>query len=206
MLEDSGLQAKVEQTTGLPMLTVQIDRQKAARYGLNVPPYSKTLWPPPSVDARPATTMFRATPQISTSWFVRRIRERLQGIKRLPIPLPRLANGTEAKPTLPLARQQQFQLALANQVSRNGKRRIVREHQRARARCGLFRRRGSARPAQIKILYRPSDELANLREFSRPRQRLADRRRRLPLVFGAAVRDVCNVKDGLPAFTASHSL
>lgn len=27
---------KVEQTTGLPMLSVQIDREKAARFGLNV--------------------------------------------------------------------------------------------------------------------------------------------------------------------------
>lgn len=32
----SGSEVKVEQTTGLPMLTVNIDRQKAARYGLNV--------------------------------------------------------------------------------------------------------------------------------------------------------------------------
>ena len=29
-------EAKVEQTTGLPVLTVSIDRGKAARYGLNV--------------------------------------------------------------------------------------------------------------------------------------------------------------------------
>ena len=29
-------EVKVEQTTGLPMLTVQIDREQAARYGLNV--------------------------------------------------------------------------------------------------------------------------------------------------------------------------
>jgi Cu/Ag efflux pump CusA len=27
---------KVEQTTGLPVLTVQIDRDKSSRYGLNV--------------------------------------------------------------------------------------------------------------------------------------------------------------------------
>jgi cobalt-zinc-cadmium resistance protein CzcA len=29
-------EVKVEQTTGLPMLTVQIDREKASRYGLNM--------------------------------------------------------------------------------------------------------------------------------------------------------------------------
>ena len=28
-------EVKVEQTTGLPMLTVNIDREKTARYGLN---------------------------------------------------------------------------------------------------------------------------------------------------------------------------
>ncbi|MCI1739563.1 MAG: efflux RND transporter permease subunit [Pseudomonas veronii] len=38
---------------GLPMLTVNIDRQKAARYGLNVAT-SRTPWPRPSAGGRPA--------------------------------------------------------------------------------------------------------------------------------------------------------
>ena len=36
-------EVKVEQTTGLPMLTVNIDRQKAARYGLNVADIQDTV-------------------------------------------------------------------------------------------------------------------------------------------------------------------
>ena len=36
-------EVKVEQTTGLPMLTVNIDRQKAARYGLNVADVQETV-------------------------------------------------------------------------------------------------------------------------------------------------------------------
>jgi cobalt-zinc-cadmium resistance protein CzcA len=34
---------KIEQTTGLPMLTVNIDRQKTARYGLNVSDIQDTI-------------------------------------------------------------------------------------------------------------------------------------------------------------------
>jgi cobalt-zinc-cadmium resistance protein CzcA len=44
-------EVKVEQTTGLPMLTVNIDRQKAARYGLNVA-ISRKPWPRPLVGGR----------------------------------------------------------------------------------------------------------------------------------------------------------
>ncbi|WP_171257027.1 efflux RND transporter permease subunit, partial [Acinetobacter baumannii] len=36
-------EVKVEQTTGLPMLTVDIDREKASRYGLNVGDVQETL-------------------------------------------------------------------------------------------------------------------------------------------------------------------
>jgi cobalt-zinc-cadmium resistance protein CzcA len=34
---------KVEQTTGLPVLTIDIDRDKAARYGLNVGDVQDTI-------------------------------------------------------------------------------------------------------------------------------------------------------------------
>ena len=49
-------EVKVEQTTGLPMLTVQIDREKTARYGLNVGDVQDTI--ATAIGGAEAGTMF----------------------------------------------------------------------------------------------------------------------------------------------------
>ncbi len=120
-------EVKVEQTTGLPMLTVNIDRQKAARYGLNVADIQDTV--ATAIGGREAGTMFEGDRRFDI--LVRlpeTLRNDLEGMKRLPIPLPRSADGTEAKSNfIPLVEVATFELAPGpNQVSReNGKRRMV---------------------------------------------------------------------------------
>ena len=117
-------EVKVEQTTGLPMLTVNIDRQKAARYGLNVADIQDTV--ATAIGGREAGTMFEGDRRFDI--LVRlpeALRNDLEGMKRLPIPLPRSA---EARINfIPLGEVATFELAPGpNQVSReNGKRRIV---------------------------------------------------------------------------------
>jgi cobalt-zinc-cadmium resistance protein CzcA len=49
-------EVKVEQTTGLPMLTVQIDRGQAARYGLNVGDIQETV--ATAIGGKEACTLF----------------------------------------------------------------------------------------------------------------------------------------------------
>ena len=49
-------EVKVEQTTGLPVLTVRVDRQKAARYGLNIGDVQEAL--AIATGGREAGTMF----------------------------------------------------------------------------------------------------------------------------------------------------
>ena len=120
-------EVKVEQTTGLPMLTVNIDRQKAARYGLNVADIQDTV--ATAIGGREAGTMFEGDRRFDI--LVRlpeALRNDLEGMKRLPIPLPRSGAGTDAKTNfIPLGEVATFELAPGpNQISReNGKRRIV---------------------------------------------------------------------------------
>ncbi|MFY0022599.1 efflux RND transporter permease subunit, partial [Acinetobacter baumannii] len=50
-------EVKIEQTTGLPMLTVDIDRQKTARYGLNVSDIQDTI--ATAIGGKEAGTLFQ---------------------------------------------------------------------------------------------------------------------------------------------------
>jgi cobalt-zinc-cadmium resistance protein CzcA len=120
-------EVKVEQTTGLPMLTVNIDRQKAARYGLNVGDVQDTI--SIAVGGREAGTLFDGDRRFDI--IVRlpeQLRTDLEAIKRLPVALPRGA-GAEGQRTsfIPLGEVATLDIAPGpNQVSReDGKRRIV---------------------------------------------------------------------------------
>ncbi|MDP2811526.1 MAG: efflux RND transporter permease subunit, partial [Rhodocyclaceae bacterium] len=120
---------KVEQITGLPMLTVRIDRQKISRYGLNVVDVQQVV--EVAVGGKEAGQVFEGDRRFDL--LVRlpeRLREDMEAIKRLPIPLPgsRTANGGETRPAyVTLGEVARFELAPGpNQVSReNGKRRAV---------------------------------------------------------------------------------
>lgn len=120
-------EVKVEQTTGLPMLTVNIDRGKTARYGLNVGDVQDAI--SIAVGGREAGTLFDGDRRFDI--LVRlpeNLRTDLEAIKRLPVALPKSV-GAEAQRTsfIPLGEVATLELAPGpNQVSReNGKRRIV---------------------------------------------------------------------------------
>lgn len=120
-------EVKVEQTTGLPMLTVNIDRQKTARYGLNVGDVQDTI--SIAVGGREAGTLFDGDRRFDiTVRLPEHLRTDLEAIKRLPVALPKGA-GAEGQRTsfIPLGEVATLDIAPGpNQVSReDGKRRIV---------------------------------------------------------------------------------
>jgi len=118
-------EVKVEQTTGLPMLSVNIDRAKAARYGLNITDIQQTV--ATAVGGREAGTFFQGDRRFDI--LVRLpdgVREDPEALRRLPVPLPQGAEGGRAT-YIPLGEVAALELAPGpNQVSReNGKRRVV---------------------------------------------------------------------------------
>jgi heavy metal efflux system protein len=119
-------EVKVEQTTGLPMLTVNIDRDKTSRYGLNVGDVQEAV--ATAIGGREAGTLFEGDRRFDI--LVRLpeyLRSDLEALKRLSIPLPRADSGNGRASYIPLGEVATLELAPGpNQVSReNGKRRIV---------------------------------------------------------------------------------
>ena len=117
-------EVNVEQTTGLPMLSVQIDREKTARYGLNVQDVQDTL--ATAIGGQQGGTMFEGDRRFDIIVRVpEAVRSDLEAIQRLPVPLP--ASGTGARKFIPLSEVAELSLSPGpNQVSReNGKRRVV---------------------------------------------------------------------------------
>ncbi|EJM95763.1 CusA/CzcA family heavy metal efflux RND transporter [Herbaspirillum sp. YR522] len=118
-------EVKIEQTTGLPMLTVDIDRQKTSRYGLNVSDIQDTI--ATAIGGKDAGTLFQGDRRFG---IVVRLPESaradLEAIRRLPLALP-LQEGTTRTSYVPLGEVASLDVAPGpNQVSReDGKRRIV---------------------------------------------------------------------------------
>ncbi|MDZ5461120.1 CusA/CzcA family heavy metal efflux RND transporter [Azohydromonas lata] len=118
-------EVNIEQTTGLPMLTVAIDRDKAARYGLNIADVQDTV--ATATGGREAGTLFEGDRRFGI--LVRlpeALRADLDAIGRLPIALPRTAQA-ERPSFIPLSEVASLQMAPGlSQVSReDGKRRVV---------------------------------------------------------------------------------
>jgi heavy metal efflux system protein len=119
-------EVNIEQTSGLPMLSVQIDREKTARYGLNVQDVQDTL--ATAVGGKEGGTMFEGDRRFDIIVRVpESVRTDLEAIKRLPVPLPGSADGKGARRFIPLSEVADLSLAPGpDQVSReNGKRRVV---------------------------------------------------------------------------------
>jgi cobalt-zinc-cadmium resistance protein CzcA len=117
-------EVKIEQTTGLPMLTVHIDREKASRYGLNMGDVQDTI--STALGGREAGTVFEGDKRFDIQ--VRlpdAVRNDMAALGRLPIALPRAADGRLG--FVPLSSVATLDIAPGpNQVSReDGKRRIV---------------------------------------------------------------------------------
>ncbi|MNF50261.1 Cobalt-zinc-cadmium resistance protein CzcA [compost metagenome] len=120
-------EVKVEQTTGLPVLTIDIDRDKAARYGLNVGDVQDTI--AVAVGGRSAGTLYEGDRRFDM--VVRlsdAMRQDVEGLSKLLIPVPALLNGSADQIGF-IALSEVASLDLApgpNQVSReNGKRLVI---------------------------------------------------------------------------------
>jgi cobalt-zinc-cadmium resistance protein CzcA len=116
-------EVKVEQTTGLPMLSVNIDRAKATRYGLNMNEVQEAV--ATAIGGREAGTFFQGDRRFDI--LVRlpeTVRQDVEALRRLPIALPK---GTGPTAYVPLGEVASLDIAPGpNQVSReDGKRRVV---------------------------------------------------------------------------------
>ncbi|MYN21012.1 CusA/CzcA family heavy metal efflux RND transporter [Rugamonas sp. FT107W] len=120
---DGATEVKVEQTGGLPVLTVRIDRASTARYGLNVADVQDTI--ATAIGGQQAGTLFEGDRRFDI--VVRlpdALRTDLEALRRLPLPLPRAGGAANF---IPLGEVAAFDIAPGpNQVSReDGKRRVV---------------------------------------------------------------------------------
>ncbi|MFM9864883.1 MAG: efflux RND transporter permease subunit [Micropepsaceae bacterium] len=117
---------KVEQVTGLPLLSIIPDRQALARHGLTIADVQDVA--ATALGGRPAGQIFEGDQRFDV--VVRmpeNVRNSLEAVSRLPIPLPgHERNGTDPA-FVPLSEIAQLELATGpNQISReNGKRRVV---------------------------------------------------------------------------------
>ncbi|MDO8465676.1 MAG: CusA/CzcA family heavy metal efflux RND transporter, partial [Gallionella sp.] len=115
---------KVEPTTGLPMLTIQIDREKTARLGINVGDVQEAI--AIAVGGREAGVLFQGDRRFDI--IVRlpeRLRNDMEAMKQLPIHLPvDKASGQDRPAYLQLGDVATFEIAPGpNQISReDGKR------------------------------------------------------------------------------------
>ncbi|CAN7400016.1 CusA/CzcA family heavy metal efflux RND transporter [Massilia sp. LjRoot122] len=117
-------EVKVEQTGGLPMLTVNIDREKTARFGLNIGDVQEAL--AIATGGRDAGTMFEGDRRFDiVVRLPENLRTDLDALRQLPIPLP--ASDGRATSYIPLGEVAGLEFSPGpNQISReNGKRRIV---------------------------------------------------------------------------------
>ncbi|WP_313417094.1 efflux RND transporter permease subunit, partial [Pseudomonas oryzihabitans] len=115
-------EVKVEQTSGLPLLSVQIDRERAARYGLNVGDIQDVI--ATALGGRKAGTLFEGDRRFD---LMIRLPETLRSdpavLARLPIPLPAVEGRVEF---IPLADVARLETVLGpNQISREDGKRLV---------------------------------------------------------------------------------
>ncbi|OQR29711.1 CusA/CzcA family heavy metal efflux RND transporter [Pseudomonas sp. Bc-h] len=120
-------EVKVEQTTGLPVLTINIDRDKAARYGLNIGDVQDSI--ATAVGGRQAGTLYEGDRRFD---MVVRLSDKLRtdvaGLSTLLIPIPATAGSSDQQINfIPLSQVASLDLVLGpNQISReNGKRVVI---------------------------------------------------------------------------------
>ncbi|ATQ77148.1 CusA/CzcA family heavy metal efflux RND transporter [Massilia violaceinigra] len=116
---------KVEQTTGLPMLTIRIDRARTARVGVNVGDVQQTI--ATAIGGASAGSLFEGDRRVDiVVRLPEALRADLEAIRRLPIRVA-VREGNQAAAYVPLGDVAQLDMSPGpNQVSReNGKRLVV---------------------------------------------------------------------------------
>ena len=199
-------EVNVEQTTGLPMLTVNIDREKAARYGINIADLQDTI--STAIGGRNAGTLFEGDRRFDiVVRLPENVRSDLDAIRRLPIALPQAnTSGGGRVSFVPLSELATLELAPGpNQVSReDGKRRIVVSANVRDRDLGSFVAEASAAlDAQVKV---PAGYWTT---WGGQFENLQSATRRLQIVVPVALLLVLtllfamfgNLKDGLIVFT-----
>ncbi|WP_053134126.1 CusA/CzcA family heavy metal efflux RND transporter [Pseudomonas sp. MIACH] len=203
---DGASEVKVEQTSGLPVLTINIDRDKAARFGLNVGDVQDTI--AVAVGGRQAGTLYEGDRRFDM--VVRlsdALRTDIDGLSRLLIPVPALAgNAAGQLGFIALSQVASLDLVLGpNQISReNGKRLvIVSANVRGRDIGSFVEEAEAALTAQVKV---PAGywttwggQFEQLKEASERLQIVVPVA--LLLVFGLLFMMFNNLKDGLLVFT-----
>lgn len=195
-------EVKVEQTTGLPMLTVDIDRNKASRYGLNTVDVQEAI--ATAFGGREAGTMFEGDRRFAIRVRLpENLRTDLGAIERLPIALPR--NGSARISFIPLGEVATVALAPGpNQISReDGKRRIVVSANVRGRDLGSFVAEAEQALAGVKVppgyWTRWGGQFENLQSAARRLQVVVPVS--LLLVFALLFAMFGNLKDGLLVFT-----
>ena len=116
---------KVEQAMGLPFLNIEIDKTEIARLGLSVSVVQDVIGA--AIGGRDAGVMFEGDRRFPIVVRLNdEVRENLEALKNLPVPLPPSAQTGRA-PAVLLKQVARFKLSEGpNQISReNGKRRVV---------------------------------------------------------------------------------
>lgn len=198
-------EVKVEQTTGLPVLTINIDRDKAARYGLNVGDVQDTI--AVAVGGRQAGTLYEGDRRFDM--VVRlsdAMRKDIDGLSALLIPVPALSGAANQIGFIALKDVASLDLVLGpNQVSReNGKRLvIVSANVRGRDIGSFVSEAGVAieRDVQVPAGYWTSwgGQFEQLQSAAKRLQIVVPVA--LLLVFGLLFMMFNNLKDGLLVFT-----
>ncbi|AHC33326.1 MULTISPECIES: CusA/CzcA family heavy metal efflux RND transporter [Pseudomonas] len=199
-------EVKVEQTSGLPVLTINIDRDKAARFGLNVGDVQDTI--AVAVGGRQAGTLYEGDRRFDM--VVRlsdALRTDIDGLSRLLIPVPALAGSASAQlGFIALSQVASLDLVLGpNQISReNGKRLvIVSANVRGRDIGSFVDEAEAAISAQVKV---PAGYWTTWGGQFEQLKEASERLRivvpvALLLVFGLLFMMFNNLKDGLLVFT-----
>lgn len=199
-------EVKVEQTSGLPVLTINIDRDKAARFGLNVGDVQDTI--AVAVGGRQAGTLYQGDRRFDM--VVRlsdQLRTDIDGLSRLLIPIPAsTSTGNGQIGFIALSEVASLDLVLGpNQVSRENGKRLVIVSANVRGRdIGSFVEEATALIAgKVKV---PAGywttwggQFEQLQEASQRLQVVVPVA--LLLVFGLLFMMFNNLKDGLLVFT-----
>ena len=197
-------EVKVEQTSGLPVLTINIDRDKAARFGLNVGDIQDTI--AVAVGGQRAGTLFEGDRRFDmVVRLADNLRTDIDGLSRLLIPVPAVASNTQVG-FIALSEVASLDLLLGpNQISRENGKRVVVVSANVRGRdIGSFVSQASDRLAQeVKI---PAGYWTT---WGGQFEQLQSAAKRLQIVVPLALLLVLtllfmmfnNLKDGLVVFT-----